>query len=232
MAAYLGRRGQDGADAADREGRNREQDRSENIDRRGVRRIDQPTRGGTDNRRRLPRDAAHRDRARQHGGRHDIGRDRAHRRAGKDARNPVQRGKTEQQRQGQCVGPGEPAEQRGDDKIDQVGKDRHAPPLEPVGNPSRHRGQDRQRDKLDQAEQAELKRCLADRHAIVGACGVIELVPDDHDHRHRRHHRGETRQPIIAKIGKAERGGGFGRRPRHHRFVAICGRDRRHHPLP
>ena len=197
-----------------------------------MRGVNEPARGGTDDRGRLPGDAAHRNRTWQHRGRNDVGRDRAHRGSGEDARDAVERGEAEEQIECQPIGPGEPAERRGDEKIDEVREDGNAAPFEPVGRPTRDGCEDRERNELEQTEQAELERCIPDRHAIVGARGVIELVADHNDHRDRRHHCGEARDPEIPEVGITERRGGFERCPRHHRFFAFGGRDRRHRSLP
>ena len=232
MAAHLGGRRQDRLDPADREGREREQDHREDIDRRRMRGIEEAARGRPDNRRRLPGDAAHRDRAGQGGGWDDVRRDRAHRRPRENARHTVQCRKPEQQRQGEPVGPGEPTERGGDHDVDQVRENRDAAAFEPIRRPARDRREQGQRNELEQPQQPELERRLLDRHAIVGARGVIELVADHHDHRDRRHHRGEARRPIIAIVGETERGGCFRRRFRQHRFFAVGREDRCHHLRP
>src|SRR3546814_15663363 len=67
--------------------------------------------------------------------------------------------------------------------VDQVGKDRNAPALEPVGRPAGDGRQHRERQELDKPEQPELERGLADRHAIVAARGIVELIADRSEER-------------------------------------------------
>ena len=141
-------------------------------------------------------------------------------------------GKAKEERQGQRVMPGKPAERRGDQQVDEVGEDRDAPPLEAVGGPACNRGEDGKRNELEQAKQPELERGFLDRHAIIGAGGVIKLVSDHNDHRDRCHHRGEAGEPEIPEVRETERGGRFGRRVRQYRVFAFGGRDRCHRASP
>src|SRR3546814_11675506 len=96
----------------------------------------------------------------------------------KDARDTVERGEAEQQRQGQPARPGEPAERRGDQKVDEVREDRDAAPREAVGRPAGDRRQDGERAELNQAEQPELDRRFLARRANVEAHGAIMVLAE------------------------------------------------------
>ena len=144
--------------------------------------------------------------------RHEVGRQRAERRAGKGAGDAEQGGDAEQDRQAD-----EPAQvadeqdQRAEAVRAAIDGARDVAAVEPVGGPAADRRQHEQRHELDEADQPELERGLADVHRLAG--DVVDLPADDDDHRHLRDRRGQPREPVGAEAGSAAaRGGGSPRR--------------------
>ena len=159
-----------------------------------------------EHRSRLPRDRTHRDRGRQHGGGHQIGRERLQRRPCERARDAEQRGHEEQPRQRDRARPGQPGEQPRAHGFQRHRPARDPAPVDAIRHPAGDQRQDQQRQELRDADQPELKRRRLHRHGA--ACDVVHLPADHHHHRDLRQRVGQPRQEIGAEIVDRERMGG------------------------
>ena len=137
--------------------------------------------------------------------RDEIGRHGAERRAGEGAGDAEQGRDAEQDRQADESAPCRGKEDERADQFEEDHRPGDMPPVQPVGRPAADRCQDEQRHELDQADQAELKRGLADVHRRAG--DVVDLPADDDDHCHLADRRRQPRQPEGPEIGDAERFG-------------------------
>ena len=72
--------------------------------------------------------------------------------------------------------------------------------IEPVSRESGHRGQQEQGHKLREPEKSELERGLGHGHPVIVACNLVELVAEQHDHRHGRKHRHEAGEPVTPVV--------------------------------
>ena len=153
----------------------------------------------------LPGGRTQGDRLGQDRARHEVGRQRPERGTGEGAGDAEQGGHREQDRQADDVRPGRPAEDQRAGQFEQDRGARDHPPVEAVGRPAADRGEQEQGHELDQPDQPELEGGIADAHRLAG--DVVDLPADDDDHRHLRDRRGQTRDPVGAEGGNAQRFG-------------------------
>ncbi len=147
----------------------------------------------------LPRDRTQRDRGRERGGGHQIGRDRLDRRPGKGARDAEQGGDHEQRGQGGGAIPGHQPKCRRAARFQQRRAARYPAAIEPVGGPADDQRQRREGEELREADPAELHRGGVHAH---GAPRDVINLPADHDHhrqlRQRRHQPRRPEESVVA----------------------------------
>ena len=159
--------GSDQEHAQQRNGEQDERDGVGQIGRGGVKiAADRGAEDGAD----LPGDRRQSDRARQDFARDEIGRERLKRRAGEGARDPEQSGDPEQRGDGRRMSPCQPAEDGGAQRLKRQHRPGDVAPVDPVGGPAGDQGQREQGNELDDADEAELERCVLADPSSGGRC--------------------------------------------------------------
>ena len=99
--------------------------------------------------------------------------------------------------------PGEGGERHGAEDLQGDRRAGDVPPIHMIGDPADRRRQEKERQELQQADQAELERRLLDPHGP--SRDAVDLPPDDEDHAVLGEGGGQPRRPIGTEIGDGER---------------------------
>ncbi len=78
------------------------------------------------------------------------------------------------------------------------------PAVETVGHPACHRHQDKQREKLRDANQPQLECCCLGPHAIIGSRDIIGLPANHHHHADLSENCRKARDPEKAIVPEGE----------------------------
>ena len=178
----------------------------------GQRRVcseEKSARSRTDHCGRLPCDRTGRDRFGQQFRRDHVGGDRADRRADENTCRAVTGGEAEQQRQRHEVPGVRGGQRQPNQQIDGGSNRTEMAAVHAVGQYARNRGQQHERNELDQPQHAEQERGLFGTHAIISPGDLIDLRADHHDHGGGRRGRDEPCQPDQAIVTDLK---GMGRR--------------------
>ena len=167
----------------------------------------------------LPHHRRYGDGVRQHGRRHQIGRERAIGRPVEGPRDPHDHGDAKDQRQADPALIGGKGQQPRRQRQRRQRRARNHPPIIMVRNPAGDRRQEEERQKLRQPDQPQLRRRARRRHRLPR--NIIGL-PTQHDHHAiLRQHRRTPPDEIGPEIGEMQRVAGQGRGGHGQRFSRL-----------
>ena len=158
-----------------------------------------------DDRARLPGDGVHRDRARQHRRRHDVGRDGGQSGTGEGAADAEQHRDGEQRHERHGIEPDQCRKRGGAEHLHGDEHPHDPAPVQPVGDIAGDQGEQEERQELGDADHPQPEARLLDAHARL-AGDVVDVDADDDDQHGVADRARQPRRPEGAIIAKPEGG--------------------------